>query len=835
MKLQVTDTQPKLVAFYHVAQLNDWQSVYDEQMQKLVSSGLYERLEKLYIGVNGDQPLPYVLPKALIKRNTYLQSERDTLKSVFEFACRYNDYKILYFHTKGVTQTQEQRKYVDSWRRYMEYFAIEKWNNTIKYLADHDTVGVEYKTKATWDNSTFFDFPHYSGNFWWANSSYIATLDPKFMDQRFVAHEIDMSRWLPEMWLLSNKQAKIKTMFQFDFPHVYGWYTEKSYRQHIKYSIVIPTYNHCDDLLRPCIESIIKTTDLTDVEIIISANGCTDNTYEYLQLLCKEFDEEGLLDHIRVVWNDRPLGYSKATNAGIAVARGEKIILHSNDVVLLDQEQNTWINLLSKPFDNNPRCGIVGIIKQHSPYIDRDFVIFFCVMIDRKVFDTIGLLNEEYGVGGQEDAEYCIVAEDAGFEVHQAVQLTWNHQTNMWAGGFPIYHKGEGTVHDKTLVPNWPEIFASNIQRLIKNYNQKIKYSIVIPTYNHCDDYLKPCVESIIKFTNMNIVELIISANGCTDNTREYVESLKIPHKKLVWSDQPLGYPKATNDGIKQAKGEYIVLLNNDTVLLDQPKNKWLQILREPFSDPQIQITGPQSMRCVYTHYWFTIFFCAMISRKLIDEIGLLEEGYYPGGSEDIDFCIRMQLKGYDHFTVSKFPLFHKGNGTFKDVDGYHEQILRTNGLKNCKKYNKNIHLKIEKSCEFKKPYINIDRTNVKAHGNMPEDCLDFDDQSISEVLVCAGSQELDRSKIQQYIDEWYRVLKPQGKLILEFIDSNRLFQTQHQVTSGEQLEKLYGLYSQSWDSQDVFKALDERFIVTMPSPQYSQYMNNIRMECLKK
>ena len=38
-------------------------------------------------------------------------------------------------------------------------------------------------------------------------------------------------------------------------------------------------------------------------------------------------------------------------------------------------------------------------------------------MIHRKVFDKIGLLNEEYGVGGGEDTEFCIEAEKAGFEV----------------------------------------------------------------------------------------------------------------------------------------------------------------------------------------------------------------------------------------------------------------------------------------------------------------------------------------------------------------------------------------------------------------------------------
>jgi len=53
----------------------------------------------------------------------------------------------------------------------------------------------------------------------------------------------------------------------------------------MKYSIVIPTYNHCEDLLKPCLESIFKYTDMTDVELVISANGCKDGTSDYLKAL----------------------------------------------------------------------------------------------------------------------------------------------------------------------------------------------------------------------------------------------------------------------------------------------------------------------------------------------------------------------------------------------------------------------------------------------------------------------------------------------------------------------------------------------------------------------
>ena len=58
----------------------------------------------------------------------------------------------------------------------------------------------------------------------------------------------------------------------------------------MKYSIIIPTYNHCDDLLKPCVEAVIKYSNLEDIELIIIANGCKDETDGYLAYLHSYFD-----------------------------------------------------------------------------------------------------------------------------------------------------------------------------------------------------------------------------------------------------------------------------------------------------------------------------------------------------------------------------------------------------------------------------------------------------------------------------------------------------------------------------------------------------------------
>lgn len=238
----------------------------------------------------------------------------------------------------------------------------------------------------------------------------------------------------------------------------------------MRFSVVIPTYNHCDDLLKPCIDSILRYTDLKELELIVSVNGSTDQTMNYLSEVDRAFEAAGVSDNFKVTHSFRPLGFSKATNAGIRMSTAEKIILLNNDTILLDQPKNQWLDILDSPFADSD-CGVSCISKIHSEPAGRDFAVFFCVAVHRKVFNAIGLLNEEYGVGGGEDTEFCIEAEKAGFKVLEVFEKIWGGTT--YTGGFPIYHKGEGTVHDKECVPEWDKIFKANSFRLAQKYNPK--------------------------------------------------------------------------------------------------------------------------------------------------------------------------------------------------------------------------------------------------------------------------------------------------------------------------------------------------------------------------
>jgi GT2 family glycosyltransferase len=212
--------------------------------------------------------------------------------------------------------------------------------------------------------------------------------------------------------------------------------------------------------------------------------------------------------------------------------------------------------------------------------------------------------------------------------------------------------------------------------------------SIIIPTYNHLEDCLKPCIQSIMDHTDLIRIEVIVVANGCTDGTVEYINSLGMPFI-LIEHKEALGYPAATNLGILAAKGKYIVLFNNDNLLLHQQRHAWIDSLMAPFADDSVAIVGPSKLFCHSSKYHFIIFFCAMIKRATFDELGLLDESFTPGGCEDIEFAIRCQKNGYSIAKTdgdceiwnygTSFPIYHKAEQTVAGVPNWEDIFKRNN------------------------------------------------------------------------------------------------------------------------------------------------------------
>jgi len=213
----------KIAIFYHVGQINHWREVYQEQLRKLFLSGLYDASHFIMCGINGNDPLPQWTPDKIIgKRNNHHTLEADTLKAMWDFARVNPGYKLLYIHTKGVTwaENPDIRVVTTKWRRFMESYVIRRWRECIRHLDTHDTCGVLYRDKAYYKPNTpeytVLDANYYDGNFWWATSDYIATLDPYYL----YTNDTPWLRGKAELWV-GSKKPNAYVMHNIDYVNPY--------------------------------------------------------------------------------------------------------------------------------------------------------------------------------------------------------------------------------------------------------------------------------------------------------------------------------------------------------------------------------------------------------------------------------------------------------------------------------------------------------------------------------------------------------------------------------------------------------------------------------------
>jgi len=167
-------------------------------------------------------------------------------------------------------------------------------------------------------------------------------------------------------------------------------------------SVIIPTAGRLP-LLRRCIDSIFSHTS-TPFEIIVVDNGSTDGTRDYL-------DKESIKrPAVRFTRNSTNLGYQKAVNMGVAMARGKHVLLFNDDAWVEGREPdgNDWLGVYRDELENDPKLGLVGPHAPDggmSPTLGTPMLFFWCVMTRRETWDAVGALDDVtfFNYGGDDD------------------------------------------------------------------------------------------------------------------------------------------------------------------------------------------------------------------------------------------------------------------------------------------------------------------------------------------------------------------------------------------------------------------------------------------------
>jgi hypothetical protein len=224
----------KIAVFYTIGQINDWweEEFYTKQLTRLQNSTFYENIDFIDINVVGDYlPLPFILNKT--RNIAYGKShENNSLnwhEHIYNFCLNNLDYKILQFHSLGVSydQDDEYKENKINFRNYLETINIDKGNYCIELLNHYDLVGTDLVQKAVFYNgidalsegaeekAIKFHAPHFQGGFWWSTSKHIFNLNLDYLIQ-----EVPYKRYLPELWLGSNN-PKIYNFYSSNQNHYY--------------------------------------------------------------------------------------------------------------------------------------------------------------------------------------------------------------------------------------------------------------------------------------------------------------------------------------------------------------------------------------------------------------------------------------------------------------------------------------------------------------------------------------------------------------------------------------------------------------------------------------
>jgi hypothetical protein len=211
--------------------------------------------------------------------------------------------------------------------------------------------------------------------------------------------------------------------------------------------------------------------------------------------------------------------------------------------------------------------------------------------------------------------------------------------------------------------------------------------SIVSINYNSLSDTLE-FLESLTAITYTNY-EVIIVDNASKVNPKETIAK-KYPNTEIIVSSTNLGFAGGNNLGISRAKGEYILLLNNDTLLQPHFLEPLVEFMESHpdagMASPKVlypdgktvQYAGAQSLN-VYTGRGKRIGLfdidngqydkiyktdlghgaALIIPRKVIDEIGMMPELYFLY-YEEHDWCEQVKRRGYNMYYIGTSTVIHK-------------------------------------------------------------------------------------------------------------------------------------------------------------------------------
>jgi hypothetical protein len=224
-------------------------------------------------------------------------------------------------------------------------------------------------------------------------------------------------------------------------------------------------------------------------------------------------------------------------------------------------------------------------------------------------------------------------------------------------------------------------------------------------------DLFLPCLRSVFESTHHITLEIYVVDNASTDGTAAAVEA-EFPQVKVIRNQVRQGFSTNNNKVLRQGRGRYLMLLNDDTLVLDGALDRMVEFMD---AQPQVGAVGGfllnpdgsfQPAFARFPHPIVEAFWAAnnwsyrsarrdatpfevdrvcgaamLVRRKVIEQVGVLDIAFDPIYSEEVDWCYRIRQAGWQIYALPQARIIHYGGQTMNRVMPRKYELLLSHKL----------------------------------------------------------------------------------------------------------------------------------------------------------
>lgn len=467
-----------------------------------------------------------------------------------------------------------------------------------------------------------------------------------------------------------------------------------------KFSILIPVYRPDVKFFTLMLDSIVAQT--YDNWQVCLADGSGDGYT--VENVVKPYAEKYGEDKVKYIKLENNLGIAENTNAAMRMADGDFIVFGDHD----DELHPTALFECMRELERYPQADFIysdedKIIEATGHHTEAHFksdlnmellrsnnYICHLSVVKKSLADKVGVLYTQFN--GSQDHDYVLRCVEKAECVRHIPRILYHWRINDNSTAKSASTKTYANTAGVNAVS--AHLKRMGIDGEVKNgvapgfYDIRYKLteeplvSVIIPNKDHLDD-LTRCLESMENVNNYHNVEyIVVENNSVLEDTFEGYKELEKKYGdkfKLVKWDGIFNYSAINNFGARYAKGEYILLLNNDTSVIEPDSLRCMlaQCQRAEvgivgakllYDDDTVQhagvIIGYQGVAGhaftgigddVYGYFARAVLSqelsavtaaCLLTKRSVFDEVGGLDESFEVAFN-DIDYCMKVRAAGY--------------------------------------------------------------------------------------------------------------------------------------------------------------------------------------------